>query len=73
MTSKKSTLPSKKNGKLYFADYPSFKPNLTPKQILQMGSFGGTYFRPIHSTITNKNYKNVHKEFPADFFSYFLH
>lgn len=30
---------------LYFADFPDFRPNLTPKEVLQMGSFGGTYFR----------------------------
>jgi hypothetical protein len=44
----------KKNAKgdLVFIDHPNFKPNLTPKEILQMGSFGGTYFRPIHSKVT---------------------
>lgn len=64
----KQPIPSRKNGALYFPDFPSFKPNLTPKQILEMGSFGGTYFRPIYSTITKKNYANVHKEFPAEWF-----
>jgi hypothetical protein len=48
---------------LIFDDFSEFRPNLTPKQIFHSGAFGGTYFRPIHSTITNKNYKNKHKEF----------
>jgi hypothetical protein len=46
-----------------FADFPEFKPNLTPKQIFQRGAFGGTYWRPIHSKITKKDYKNKHREF----------
>jgi hypothetical protein len=46
-----------------FEDYPEFKPNLTPYQIMKLGSFGGTYFRPIHSRITNKNYQNVHLKY----------
>ena len=53
-----------------FKDFPEFRPNLTPKQILKMGSFGGTYFRDIHSSVTNKNYKGktVIKEYPDDWF-----
>ena len=35
-----------------FKDYPDFKPNLTPKQMFRLGSFGGTYWRPIYSAIT---------------------
>tara|TARA_B100001057_G_scaffold219295_1_gene219604 strand:- start:129 stop:749 length:621 start_codon:yes stop_codon:yes gene_type:complete len=56
---------------LHFKDFPEFKPNLTPKQVLQSGSFGGTYFRDIHSNVTKKNYKGkeVIKEFPKHWFN----
>lgn len=57
-----------KNGTLIFKDYPDFKPNLTPKEVFQLGSFGGTYYRPIYSTITQKKYSNTHKEYPSDWF-----
>jgi len=33
-----------------------FKPNRTPEEVLRAGSFGGTYFRPIVSSVTNKRY-----------------
>ena len=41
---------------------------MTPAEVLQMGSFGGTYFRPIRSGVTQQSYKNVHKEFPDEWF-----
>jgi hypothetical protein len=31
-----------------------------------MGSFGGTYFRPIKSSITNQSYSGLYKELPKD-------
>ena len=64
-----SVKPQKSEGVIHFSDYPSFKPNLTPKQILHMGSFGGTYFRPIYSSINKHNYKNQHRQFPSDWFA----
>ena len=59
--------PERNNeGDIMFPDYPNFRPNLTPKEILQMGSFGGTYFRPISSKVTGQSYKDVWKELPED-------
>lgn len=34
-----------------------FHPNRTPEEVLRAGSFGGTYFRPIISAVTNIHYK----------------
>jgi hypothetical protein len=65
----KENIPKKnKYGELIFKDYSDFKPNLTPKEVIQFGSFGGTYFRSIMSGITGKIYKDVWKEFPKDWF-----
>jgi len=54
----------------HFKDHPEFKPNLSPQQVLKMGSFGGTYFRPIYSSVTKKHYKSedVIKEYPKSWF-----
>ncbi len=48
---------------IHFEDHPTFVPNLTPRQMFKLGSFGGTYWRPIHSSVTNKNYHDQHLEF----------
>jgi hypothetical protein len=53
------------SGEYIFTDAPSFKPNLSPRDIFKLGSFGGTYWRPIHSHITKKDYKNIHKKYPT--------
>jgi hypothetical protein len=54
---------------LIFEDYPEFRPNLTPQEMFELGSFGGTYWRPIYSSITGKNYKNVHKKYPKEWWA----
>lgn len=54
----------KRNGSLYFKDYPEFRPNLTPREMFQLGSFGGTYWRPIYSRVTKTKYSNIHKKYP---------
>ena len=55
------------DGTLIFSDYPDFRPNLTPREIFQLGSFGGTYWRPIISRVSRppRSLKNVHKNYPA--------
>lgn len=52
---------SKPSTTIRFKDYPEFKPNITPKHVIEMGSFGGTYWREIYSSIVNKKLKNQHK------------
>lgn len=52
-----------KHKNIKFPDYPEFTPNLSPFDIFNMGSFGGTYFGPIYSKITKKNYKNTHLDY----------
>jgi len=42
----------------------SFKPNLSPRQMFKMGSFGGTYWRDIYSGVTRKKLTSVHKQYP---------
>jgi hypothetical protein len=53
---------------LVFSDFPHFRPNLAPSEILRLGSFGGTYFRPIRSAVTQRSYEGAWQEFPADWF-----
>jgi len=68
---KKAKVPSRgPDGCFKFPDHPSFKPNLSPKEVMQLGSFGGTYFRDIVSAVTNKKHKgrDVIKEYPKDWF-----
>ena len=58
-------MPNKNSsGEITFKEYPEFRPNLTPREMFQLGSFGGTYWRPIYSSITNKKYKNQHLDYP---------
>lgn len=57
-----------------------FKPNLTPKQIFQLGSFGGTYWRPIYSSVLGKEleglhikYRNIFDPHTANYENWFSH
>lgn len=52
-------------GKMDLAELEKqFKPNVTPAKMFKEGSFGGTYWRPIYSSVTKKKYKNEHLKFP---------
>lgn len=52
-----------KDGCLIFPDHPNFKVNRTPKEVIEAGAWQGTYFRPIHSAVTGKDYKDVHHKY----------
>lgn len=55
----------RRDGTLVFGDHPEFRPNLTPREIFAQGAFGGTYWRPIHSAVTGKNYRDVYKKYKS--------
>jgi hypothetical protein len=57
---------TRKRSKLIkFDDFKDFTPNLSPREIFKLGSFGGTYWRPIFSSVTGKKYRNLHKKYPS--------
>ncbi len=62
-------MPKNTNGEYIFKDYPQFRPNKTVSEIFHAGAFGGTYWRPIYSSVTKQNYKNQHKKFPNSWWS----
>ena len=43
--------------------YMSFGPNKTHVEVIKEGTFGGTYFRDIHSGVNEKWHRNSWKEF----------
>jgi len=47
------------DGVFAFADHPTFRPNMSPEEVLRAGSFGGTYFRPIRSSVTGELIKDA--------------
>ena len=60
----------KKTGKLVFKDHPEFTPNLTPKQVIQAGTWGGCYFHPRGGKPGIRGPCNItHEEFPKDWFA----
>jgi hypothetical protein len=54
---------------IIFSDYPEFRPNQTPREMFKKGIMGGTYWRAIYSSITDKNYKNQHLKFPKSWWA----
>ena len=61
---RKKMEPKMKNGRYVFEDFLEFKPNLSPREMFKRGSFGGTYWRPIYSSVVKKDLKNIHKKYP---------
>ena len=48
---------------LSFSAWPDFRPNVTPREIFLEGSFGGSYWRPIFSSVVSEDLSDQHLEF----------
>lgn len=55
-------------GKLRFEDAPHFTPNMLPEEIMRLGSFGGTYFRPFWSSVCRQMMPADFDEFPSEWY-----
>lgn len=55
-------------GEYVFNDYKEFRPNVSPRDMLLKGVFGGTYFRLIYSSVLNRTLKNDWKKLPKEIF-----
>jgi len=65
-----STRPTRsKTGEYRFSDHPEFTPNLSPREMFELGSFGGTYWRSIYSSVNKREYKNQHRQYPASWWA----
>lgn len=52
------------NGSLHFPSHPAFTPNKSPAEILREGSFGGSYWRPLHSQKLHITIRDDWRELP---------
>ena len=53
-----------KNNKTHKRRDVEFSPNLSPREMFKLGSFGGTYWRPIKSKFFKNKLRNVHRKYP---------
>ncbi|GAA6007014.1 hypothetical protein JCM11491_001478 [Sporobolomyces phaffii] len=49
-----------------FPDFPRFKPNLSPQEILRRGAFDGGYFRPVQSQKSGRELHEDWNDLPFD-------
>jgi hypothetical protein len=66
----RAELPTRRDdGLLVFEEpYSDFAPNLTPSEVLELGSFGGTFFRPFYSRVLEQHIPSDYDEFPEEWF-----
>ena len=50
-----------------FIDHPEFTPSFNPREMVECGVFGGSYWRPIQSGVTGRLEQNHHLKYPRLF------
>jgi len=57
-------------GTFHFASHPLFKPNKSPHEILSLGAFGGSYYRPVYSKTLHTTIADDHlSDLPSSWLS----
>ncbi|GAA5864313.1 hypothetical protein JCM3774_002749 [Rhodotorula dairenensis] len=51
-----------------FVDYPRFRPNLSPEEILRRGSFDGGFFRPVKSKQSGRELHEDWSDLPREWY-----
>jgi hypothetical protein len=49
----------------YFSDYPSVRPNVSPREMFEKGILGGTYYRELKNPFDGRVYKDEYKHIPG--------
>ena len=57
------TLVRNSHEEILFTEHPKFTPNLTPREMFELGCFGGSYWSPIHSSVLGKSLSDQHLEY----------
>ncbi|KAG0660338.1 hypothetical protein C6P46_004638 [Rhodotorula mucilaginosa] len=52
-----------------FEDYPRFRPNLSPEEIIRRGSFDGGFFRPVKSKQSGRELHEDWADLPKEWYS----
>ncbi|KAM0750919.1 hypothetical protein T439DRAFT_325967 [Meredithblackwellia eburnea MCA 4105] len=58
-----------KTGEFDFVDWPEFRPNLSPEEIIRAGAFGGSYFRRVKSKKMKRDFVDDWKDLPSEWYS----
>ncbi|GAA5825862.1 hypothetical protein JCM11251_000030 [Rhodosporidiobolus azoricus] len=51
-----------------FEDWPEFKPNMSPEEIIRQGSFDGGYFRPVKSKKSGRELHEDWTDLPSEWY-----
>ncbi|GAA5821004.1 hypothetical protein JCM3770_004466 [Rhodotorula araucariae] len=52
----------------HFDDFPEFRPNLSPEEIIRQGSFDGGFFRPVKSQKSGRELHEDWSDFPHEWY-----
>ncbi|GJN93406.1 hypothetical protein Rhopal_006461-T1 [Rhodotorula paludigena] len=52
-----------------FEDWPEFRPNLSPEEIIRQGAFDGGFFRPVKSQKSKRELHEDWTDFPSEWYA----